>query len=133
MWCGIGQGSPCSSGPHIIRAASSGPLAAYLIGGYQAGVSPPCWREWAAGAPGRRAGEIMQLRPRSSRRTTPGQLGGAARAVAQRAPETITVVRYRAQPTLVTIVRLTATAVFAYLLALLIPGVTPRPVLAPLT
>jgi uncharacterized membrane protein YgaE (UPF0421/DUF939 family) len=75
----------------------------------------------------------MQLKPRSSERTGPGQLGGAARAVAQRAPETITVVRYRAQPTLVTIARLTATAVFAYLLALLVPTVTPRPVLAPLT
>jgi len=75
----------------------------------------------------------MQLTPRSSRRPGPGQLGGAARAVAQRAPETITVVRYRAQPTLVTIARLTATAVFAYLLALLVPTVTPRPVLAPLT
>lgn len=67
------------------------------------------------------------------RRPRPGRLGGAARAVAQRAPETITVVRYRAQPTLVTIARLAATSVFAYLLALLLPVVTPPPVLAPLT
>jgi len=66
-------------------------------------------------------------------RRKPSQLSGAARAVAQRAPETLTVVRYRAQPTAVTIVRLTSTAVFAYLLALLLPIVTPRPVLAPLT
>jgi hypothetical protein len=66
-------------------------------------------------------------------RRKPGQLGGAARAVAQRAPETLTVVVYRAQPTAVTIVRLTSIAVFAYLLALLLPVVTPRPVLAPLT
>ena len=48
-------------------------------------------------------------------------------------PETITVVRYRAQPTAVAIVRLTSTAVFAYLLALQLPDVSPPPVLAPLT
>ena len=41
-------------------------------------------------------------------------------------------VRRRAQPTMVYIARLTGTAVFAYLIALLVPG-TPRPVLAPLT
>jgi len=76
----------------------------------------------------------MQFSSRSSQQRRPGQLGGAARAVAQRAPETITVVRYRAQPTAVTIARLTSTAVFAYLLAqYLLPVVTPRPVLAPLT
>jgi uncharacterized membrane protein YgaE (UPF0421/DUF939 family) len=57
----------------------------------------------------------------------------AARAVARRTPETLTVVRDRAQPRAVTIVRLSVTAVFAYLLALiLLPG-TVRPVLAPLT
>lgn len=50
----------------------------------------------------------------------------------QRAPVPLTLVRQRAQPTVETIVRLTVTAVFAYLLALLIPGI-PRPVLAPLT
>jgi uncharacterized membrane protein YgaE (UPF0421/DUF939 family) len=41
-------------------------------------------------------------------------------------------VRRRAQPAMVYIGRLTGTAVFAYLIALLLPG-TPRPVLAPLT
>ena len=41
-------------------------------------------------------------------------------------------VRRRAQPTMAYIARLTGTAVFAYLLALLLPG-TARPVLAPLT
>ena len=60
------------------------------------------------------------------------QLGATARAVAQRTPQTLTVVRQRAQPTAVTIVRLTGTAVFAYLLALALTS-TPRPVLAPLT
>jgi uncharacterized membrane protein YgaE (UPF0421/DUF939 family) len=45
---------------------------------------------------------------------------------------TLTLVRQRAQPTAESIVRLTVTAVFAYLLALLIPG-TSGPVLAPLT
>ncbi len=41
-------------------------------------------------------------------------------------------VRRRAQPAMVYIARLTGTAVFAYLIALQLPG-TPRPVLAPLT
>jgi uncharacterized membrane protein YgaE (UPF0421/DUF939 family) len=53
--------------------------------------------------------------------------------VAQRAPETLTVVRYRTQPTAVTIARLAGTAVFAYLIALAVPSSTSRPVLAPLT
>ena len=52
--------------------------------------------------------------------------------MAQRTPQTLTVVRTRAQPTAVTIVRLTCTAVFAYLLALVLTA-APRPVLAPLT
>src|ERR1700752_3552861 len=43
------------------------------------------------------------------------------------------VVRKRTQPAAVYIARLTATATFAYLLALLVPGGTSRPVLAPLT
>ena len=60
------------------------------------------------------------------------QLGAAARAVAQRAPETLTIARYRAQPKVVTIARLASTAIFAYLLALQLPH-TARPVLAPLT
>ena len=66
------------------------------------------------------------------RRRRGKQLGATARAVAQRTPQTLTVVRQRAQPTAVTIVRLTGTAVFAYLLALALTS-TPRPVLAPLT
>jgi len=64
-------------------------------------------------------------------RRTP-QISAAARAVAQRTPVTLTVVRQRTQPTAVTIVRLTSTAIFAYLLALVLSS-TPRPVLAPLT
>jgi uncharacterized membrane protein YgaE (UPF0421/DUF939 family) len=61
-------------------------------------------------------------------------MGAAARAVAKRTPETLTLVRDRAQPRAATIVRLSVTAVFAYLLALaLLPATTPRPVLAPLT
>jgi uncharacterized membrane protein YgaE (UPF0421/DUF939 family) len=56
----------------------------------------------------------------------------AARAVAKRQAEQLTLVRRRAQPTAVYIARLTLTAVFAYLLALLLPG-SSRPVLAPLT
>jgi aromatic acid exporter family member 1 len=60
------------------------------------------------------------------------QISAAARAVAQRTPVTLTVARQRAQPTAVTIVRLTSTAILAYLLALVLTS-TPRPVLAPLT
>jgi uncharacterized membrane protein YgaE (UPF0421/DUF939 family) len=56
----------------------------------------------------------------------------AARAVARRQAEQLTLVRRRAQPTAVYIARLTGTAVVAYLLALLLPG-SSRPVLAPLT
>jgi uncharacterized membrane protein YgaE (UPF0421/DUF939 family) len=47
--------------------------------------------------------------------------------------EQLTVVRRRAQPSAVYIVRLTVTAVFAYMLALQLPGGSPRSVLAPLT
>jgi uncharacterized membrane protein YgaE (UPF0421/DUF939 family) len=66
------------------------------------------------------------------RRRQATQISAAARAVAQRTPVTLTVARQRAQPTAVTIVRLASTAVFAYLVALLLPVVS-RPVLAPLT
>jgi hypothetical protein len=66
------------------------------------------------------------------RRRRARQISTAARAVAQRTPETLILVRHRAQPTAVTVARLAGTAVFAYLVALPIP-VTPRPVLAPLT
>jgi hypothetical protein len=61
------------------------------------------------------------------------RIGSAARTVALNTPETLTVVRYRAQPTAATIGRLAGTAVFAYLIALAVPWSTPRPVLAPLT
>ena len=54
-------------------------------------------------------------------------------AAARRQAEQLTLVRRRAQPTAVYIVRLTATAVFAYLLALQLPGGSTRSVLAPLT
>src|SRR5260370_8590795 len=66
------------------------------------------------------------------RRRRARRIGAAARAVAQRTPETLTVVRLRAQPTAVTVARLAGTAVFAYLVALPLP-VSPQPVLAPLT
>ncbi len=57
----------------------------------------------------------------------------AARAVARRQAEQLTLVRRRAQPAAVYITRLTLTAVFAYLLALQLPGGSTRSVLAPLT
>lgn len=59
-------------------------------------------------------------------------VGSAARAMAQTVPQTLTVVRHRAQPVAVFIARLTATAAVAYLFALLLP-VSPPPVIAPLT
>src|ERR1700743_148549 len=65
-------------------------------------------------------------------RRGPARPPAAARLAARRAPATLTVVRHRAQPTAATIARLTATAVFAYLIALPVRGVS-RPVLAPLT
>jgi uncharacterized membrane protein YgaE (UPF0421/DUF939 family) len=60
------------------------------------------------------------------------EIGTAARTITQRAPVTLTLVRRRAQPTAATIVRLTLTAVFAYLLTLPLPN-TSRSVMAPLT
>ena len=60
-------------------------------------------------------------------------VGEAAKAVARRQAEQLTLVRRRAQPTAVYIARLTVTAVFAYLLALQLPGGSSRSVLAPLT
>src|SRR5579863_4448736 len=57
----------------------------------------------------------------------------AAKAVAKRQAEQLTLVRRRAQPAAVYITRLTLTAVFAYLLALQLPGASTRSVLAPLT
>jgi uncharacterized membrane protein YgaE (UPF0421/DUF939 family) len=52
--------------------------------------------------------------------------------ITQRAPATLTLVRYQTQPAAVTIIRLAVSAVFAYLVALPVPGTSP-PVLAPLT
>ena len=74
----------------------------------------------------------MPVRIPAFRRRRARQISSAARAVAQRTPETLTLVRHRAQPTAVTVARLAGTAVVAYLVALPLP-VTPRPVLAPLT
>jgi gas vesicle protein len=54
-------------------------------------------------------------------------------AAARRQADQLTLVRRRAQPSAVYIARLTLTAVFAYLLALQLPGGSPRDVLAPLT
>ena len=60
-------------------------------------------------------------------------VGVAAKAVARRQAEQLTLVRRRAQPMAVYIARLTLTAVFAYLLALQLPGGSSRDVVAPLT
>jgi uncharacterized membrane protein YgaE (UPF0421/DUF939 family) len=60
-------------------------------------------------------------------------VGVAAKAVARRQAEQLTVVRRRAQPTAVYVARLTVTAVFAYLVAQQLPGGSARSVLAPLT
>src|SRR5260370_15829247 len=61
-----------------------------------------------------------------------GPVGAAARAVAGRGRVNLAIVRFRVQPTAQFIARLTATAIFAYLLASLLPGGS-QPVLAPLT
>jgi uncharacterized membrane protein YgaE (UPF0421/DUF939 family) len=76
----------------------------------------------------------MQLMKGFPVRPVPGEsVGETAKAVAKRQAEQLTLVRRRAQPTAVFITRLTLTAVFAYLLALQLPGASPRDVLAPLT
>ena len=59
-------------------------------------------------------------------------IGATARVVAQRAPETLTLVRHRTQSTAETIARLSVTAVFAHLVPLPLPGAA-QPILAPLT
>src|ERR1700750_3398705 len=59
-------------------------------------------------------------------------VGVAAKRCARPKPNKLPVVRRRAQPTAVYIARLTATAVFAYLIAQALPGGSPRSVLAPL-
>jgi uncharacterized membrane protein YgaE (UPF0421/DUF939 family) len=72
----------------------------------------------------------MRLALRPSQRAT--QISAAARTITRRAPVTLTLARDRAQPTAATIIRLTACAVFAYLVALPVRETSP-PVLAPLT
>jgi uncharacterized membrane protein YgaE (UPF0421/DUF939 family) len=67
-------------------------------------------------------------------RPVPGEgVSEAAKAVARRQAEQLTLVRRRAQPTAVYITRMTLTAVAAYLLALQLPGASSRSVIAPLT
>jgi uncharacterized membrane protein YgaE (UPF0421/DUF939 family) len=67
-------------------------------------------------------------------RPVPGEgVSEAAKAVARRQAEQLTLVRRRAQPTAVYILRMTLTAVAAYLLALQLPGASSRSVIAPLT
>lgn len=61
------------------------------------------------------------------------QLTRSARSLAQRQARQLMGVHKRTQPGAVYITRLTATATFAYLLALVMPYGTSRPVLAPLT
>ena len=60
-------------------------------------------------------------------------VGEVAKAVARRQAEQLTLVRRRAQPAAVYVARLTVTAVFAYLIALQLPGGSSRDVVAPLT
>ena len=67
------------------------------------------------------------------RRVPSESVSETAKAVAKRQAEQLTLVRRRAQPAAVYITRLTLTAVFAYLLALQLPGASARSVLAPLT
>jgi uncharacterized membrane protein YgaE (UPF0421/DUF939 family) len=67
------------------------------------------------------------------RPASPETVSGAAKAAAKRQAEQLTLVRRRAQPAAVYITRMTLTAVFAYLLALQLPGGSVRSVLAPLT
>ena len=67
------------------------------------------------------------------RRAPSESVSGAAKAVAKRQAEQLTLVRRRAQPAAVYITRMTLTAVFAYVLALQLPGGSVRSVLAPLT
>jgi uncharacterized membrane protein YgaE (UPF0421/DUF939 family) len=62
-----------------------------------------------------------------------GQVTDAAKTVVRRTPETLMVVRYRTQPTVVQIARLAVTALLAYVAALAVPYTSSQPVLAPLT
>jgi len=67
------------------------------------------------------------------RRVPSESVSEAAKAVAKRQAEQLTLVRRRAQPAAVYITRMTLTAVFAYVLASQLPGGSVRSVLAPLT
>jgi Aromatic acid exporter family member 1 len=87
----------------------------------------------AARTVAQRAPETLTEAARTVAQRTPESLTEAARTVARRGPETLTVARRRAQPAAVTIARLAGTAILAYLIALLVPLSGPRPVLAPLT
>jgi Fusaric acid resistance protein-like len=69
----------------------------------------------------------------SGRQPVPVQLTDSARTLARRPAKQLMVVSKRTQPAAVYITRLTGTATFAYLIALLVPAGTSRPVLAPLT
>ena len=60
------------------------------------------------------------------------RLGALGRVMTATPRQGATVIRHRAQPRAALVARLTATAIFAYLLASLVPG-SSRPVLAPLT
>src|SRR6202021_2727439 len=108
-------------GPHIIRPASS--LLGRGPGLAERGMS-------ARPESGRLGAFAM---PRFTHRKVIS-IGATARVVAQRAPETLTLVRHRRPPTAETIARLSVTAVFAYLVALPLPlpGAA-QPILAPLT
>jgi hypothetical protein len=61
-----------------------------------------------------------------------GPVATTVRAVVRATPETLTLARHRAQPRAVYIVRLTLTAIFAYLIARQVAG-SAGPILAPLT
>ena len=67
------------------------------------------------------------------RRPASAHLTNSARALARAPARQLLLVRKRTQPAAVYIARLSATATFAYLLALVVPYGTSRPVLAPLT
>jgi aromatic acid exporter family member 1 len=112
-------------GPHIIRPVSSltgrGRRRSSQTGDVRRPSVTTAWPN------GEASNERTTIRRRRAE-----QISASARAVAQRTPATLTLVRHRAQPTAETIVRLTVTAVFAYLIAMAVPG-TSHSVLAPLT
>src|SRR5690348_17218519 len=75
------------------------------------------------------SGSVLLMKGFPVRRLPVRPVPAGAVAVADQ----LTLVRRRAQPTAVYIARLTVTAVFAYLVALQLPGGSPHSVLAPLT